>query len=173
MDAPSVEGKEYAVLLLDDSAQDIPDRNHKNRFQNAPLLIVAHDGSTYHTAQIIPNQMPEAWGKPFVCETFQHTENPTFSKIQGLISGNVVDVHAFAETRRNKSYFTWLDHLAAICQLKIIDPNAEIDNQLSSLMNKFPRAFENEFKAATNTGEPWKSGLAFIQDRASIFAAEL
>ena len=172
IDAPA-QAKEYAVLLLDDAAPEIPDSAHL-KMAAEPLLIIAHGGSTNHEANDIPSQIMAGWGKAHVCETFTHTSAPDsiFDEIKELISNSGETAESFSVKRSNKSQLEWLDRLAAICQIKMIDRSADIEELANETKAWLGPSFSNDFENAkyVSAGAAnWEAGLAHIQSTAKRF----
>lgn len=165
---------DYAILLLDDTAP-IPNSAHGNMRGTEPLLIIAHGGSELHKARDIPYRKELSnWGRPFVCGTFSHIPGDSlFAEIMELVTDPTLHAEGFATSRRNQSRLEWVDGLAAICQLMLIDATSSTRELEDDLLSNFPLDFGNEysdFVIDKRTGEPdWAQRLKFLQTKAVSF----
>jgi hypothetical protein len=164
--APLSAAASYTVLLLDDTSSVSDDIVFANRDREEPLFVVAHNSSAQNSiADIQANPVLNSWGRPYVCEAFSHLpDHETWKEIRGLLHGEL-DPNDFANERRERRELDLYDQLAAICQLKLIDPAANVTMLQRSISGELPFHFQNDFAERS-----WSARLELVRERATLLA---
>jgi hypothetical protein len=164
MKDPTKDECNYEVLLLDDT-KEVPDLRHTNKDPHQTLLVIAHNNSTINTDPV-GSEVLMCWGRPYVCWKFSHTQDEfIIMKITDLFN-NQSNAQKFASIWRNANHLELYDHLAAVCQIRMIDPTAQTDALWTDISGQLPDnirlALEQE-----NTNE---ERLEFIRTAAAPLA---
>jgi len=164
--APLSAAANYTVLLLDDAKPVSDDIVFANRDRERPLFVVAHNSSTQNNiADIEANPVLNSWGRPYVCEAFSHLpDDGTWKEIRRLMQGEL-DPNDFANERRERRELDLYDQLAAICQLKLINPAADVTMLEGSIRGELPLLFQNDFAERS-----WSARLELVRERATLLA---
>ena len=138
-------GIAYQLLLLNDLTE-IPDPVHANVDPKAPIPVVRHGTSGGHKPQELPAQL-ERWGVYVPVGQFSHDSgSDTFCKIVDLIEGRL-EPATLATQFSIAAQVAHLIELAAVCQIKMLDATADLDELLEPLLGLLPEDFVEEFRA--------------------------
>lgn len=148
MQNPNQIESDYDVLLLDDTAP-VPELKHINRDANTTLLVVVHNNSTIN-ASPESNPLLSSWGRPYVFRKFSHvSRDPLFEKLKELITGKLAAA-SFSGILRNANHLESYDRLAAVCQIRMIDPSVNTNELWKEILKKLPDHFSNSLRDMNN-----------------------
>lgn len=142
---PYRKGIAFQLLLLNDLAE-VPPLMHANVHPKAPIPVVRHGTSKDHKPQDLPAQL-ERWGAYVPVGQFSHDfGSDTFCKIVNLIEGKLKPT-TLATQFSVAAQVAHLIELAAVCQIKMLNATADLDELLEPLLGLLPEDFVVEFRA--------------------------
>jgi hypothetical protein len=173
---PQETSEKFIVIVLPDDSRNISDLKHVNKSINDPILIVAHGGADMNGVSWKPqeNEIVKKWGSPVIIEKFTHQENnESFSRIKNLLLGALSPVD-FIKNYSLQADLSLLSNLAAICQIKLLDMDANVDAELDEVLGKAPDHMHEtirQFNSAVDksTGEEdWLKRLRIVREYAML-----
>jgi len=161
------ENGEFILVLVDDD-QMLPDTPPFHAERNVPLLIVSHGGSTRHGDP--DKSVGESWGWQtpcIVCKSFSHISSDTvYSEIRSVWIEDPGKACEFAKTCRAVDYLAALDGLAAVCQLKKLNPAENVVELIKRYLSRLDRKFAAEFRSKVTHGQ-WDQAFNLVENRAN------
>lgn len=133
------------VLMLDDTL-GIPNLPRGNFDSNAPLLVITHKTSGCHKPCDIADQLKN-YGKAYCIDEFSHVAGDrVFEKIKTLLTKPATAVNGFVEEWKARFDVAAYVDLAAICQIKLLNPNADCGAQMGDVLGRLSPEIQEQLR---------------------------
>lgn len=145
------------VLVLDDTL-GVPNLLGDNFDSNAPLLVITHKTSGCHKPCDIAEQLKD-YGKAYCIDEFSHVAGDrVFEKIKTLLTEPATAVNGFvAEWKARFDVAAYVD-LAAICQIKLLNPSADCRAQMGDVFDRLSPEIQETLRENFGSNPPDYSG---------------
>lgn len=160
------------VLVLDDT-MDVSESRHENKNANEPLLIIKHNSSGKHNDPE-NNATLKTWGRPITVGGFSHSKgNVIFEQIRKLLEKQI-KAEDFVESWRNAIELGALIELAAICQIKMLNAESDVNALYNQASARLPSTSRGALSKLTDTeGNPkWEDQLIWVRKTANALTPE-